>query len=283
MGDTFHAMSEPLITADELEPIIAAEAVRVIDCRWYLGEPEEGYRAFMEGHLPSAMYASLDADLSGRNGQGRHPMPSPEAFALTLERFGISASTQVVAYDDRGGAVASRLWWMLTDQGHAMTSVLDGGIQAWKRGGRSLTTSVHEPGPGAFSTRPWNQVVYRDQVASRSDGALVIDARSGERFRGDEEPVDPKAGHIPGAISLPLDDNLAPDLTFLPPSVLRERFLDAGVVNAAQVISQCGSGVTACHNILAMEVAGIDRPDLYVGSWSDWSSSDLPVATGSAP
>jgi len=276
-------MAQPLIAADELGPLIAAQTVQVIDCRWYLGEPEKGHRAFAEGHIPSAMYASLDTDLSGHEGQGRHPLPSPEVFARTLERFGISASTRVVTYDDRGGAVASRLWWMLTDQGHEMTSVLDGGIQAWTRTGRGLTTSVREPRAGAFSTRPWGGVVVRDQVASRSVGTMVIDARSGERYRGDEEPVDPKAGHIPGAISLPLEDNLAPDLSFLPPSALRHRFVGAGVADVDRVISQCGSGVTACHNILAMEVAGIDRPDLYVGSWSDWSCSDLPVATGSAP
>jgi thiosulfate/3-mercaptopyruvate sulfurtransferase len=276
-------MAKPLITADELAPLIAAQTVRIIDCRWYLGEPEEGYRAFADGHIPNALYASLDTDLSGQDGQGRHPLPSPEIFARTLERFGISASTRVVAYDDGGGAVASRLWWMLTDQGHGMTSVLNGGIQAWTRSGGALTTTIHEPQPGTFSTRPWSGIVHRDQVASRSEDTPVIDARSGERYRGDEEPVDPKAGHIPGALSLPLDDNLASDLTFLPPSVLRERFSDAGVADAKKVISQCGSGVTACHNILAFEVAGIRRPDLYVGSWSDWSSSDLPVATGPTP
>lgn len=276
-------MATPLITADELHPLITSEAVRVIDCRWYLGDPEEGPRAFAEGHVPSAVYASLNTALSGHEGQGRHPLPSPDVFARTLERFGISASTRVVAYDDRGGAVAARLWWMLTDQGHELTSVLDGGIQAWTRSGGALTTSFSEPNAGAFSTRPWSGVVLRDQVASRGDNTMVIDARSGERYRGDEEPVDPKAGHIPGAISLPLEENLAPDLTFLPRSVLRERFSSAGVTNADHVISQCGSGVTACHNILAMEVAGIDRPDLYVGSWSDWSSSDLPVATGNTP
>jgi len=276
-------MAQPLITADELEPLVATQTVQAIDCRWYLGEPEKGHRAFTEGHIPSAMYASLDTDLSGHEGPGRHPLPSPEVFARTLEGFGISASTRVVAYDDRGGAVASRLWWMLTDQGHEMTSVLNGGIQAWTRSGGALTTAINETLPGAFSTRPWGGVVHRDQVISRSDNTTVIDARSVERYRGDEEPVDPKAGHIPGAISLPLEGNLAPDLTFLPPSILRERFSEAGITEAAQVISQCGSGVTACHNILAMEVAGIDRPDLYVGSWSDWSSSDLPVATGIAP
>lgn len=276
-------MNSPLISADELDPLMAAQTVRVIDTRWYLGEPHEGYRAFTNGHIPSAMYASLDADLSGHEGQGRHPLPSPEDFARTLERFGISESTRVVVYDDQGGAVASRLWWMLTDQGHGKTSVLNGGLQAWTRSGRSLTTTIGEPQPGAFPTRPWNGVVDRDQVATRSGDTMVIDARSSERYRGDDEPVDPKAGHIPGAISLPLDDNLTSNLAFLPPIALRSRFLGAGIADADRVIAQCGSGVTACHNILAIEVAGFGRPDLYVGSWSDWSSTDLPAATGPEP
>jgi thiosulfate/3-mercaptopyruvate sulfurtransferase len=276
-------MANPLVTVAELDRLVAANHVRVIDCRWYLGEPEQGNRAFTDGHIPGAVYASLDSDLSGPEGQGRHPLPSPEDFAITLERFGVSASTRVVVYDDRGGAIASRLWWMLTDQGHKLTSVLDGGIQAWTAHGLALSRARHMPRRGQFTTRPWRGVIGREDVASRGAGAMVIDARSAERYRGDEEPVDPKAGHIPGAISLPLDDNLTSGLVFLDPAALFSRFSDMGVTSADHVISQCGSGVTACHNILAMEVAGIVRPDLYVGSWSDWSSTDLPVATGDAP
>ncbi len=276
-------MSTPLIGATELADRLGDQDARIIDCRWYLGEPEQGIAAYREGHIPSAVYASLDTDLSGRPGSGRHPLPSPEQFAHTIGRLGITASTRVVAYDDRGGAVASRLWWMLTDQGHEMTSVLDGGLQAWIANDNSLSIDLPIMPTGTFPTRPWRGVVDRDQVASRDRMTTIIDARSAERYRGDEEPVDPKAGHIPGAISLPQEDNLAADLTFLPAAALLARFSAAGIAASANVISQCGSGVTACHNILAMEMAGMERPHLYVGSWSDWSSTDRPIATGATP
>jgi thiosulfate/3-mercaptopyruvate sulfurtransferase len=253
--------------------------LRIIDCRWYLGEPGEGAAAFRRGHLPTAMYASLDTDLSGTDGPGRHPLPTPEAFAATLGAFGINEDTMVVAYDDRGGAVASRLWWMLTDQGHDAVAVLDGGIQAWTASGGALVDSDPAIEPKEFFCRPWRLIVDQHDVANRGD-RIIIDARSAERFRGEEEPVDPKAGHIPGALSLPLAGNLNDDLTFRTASELQQVFSYAGVEDGARAISQCGSGVMACHNILAMEVAGIGRPDLYVGSWSDWSSSDRPISIG---
>ena len=276
-------MANPLITVKELVQILENEDLCVVDCRWYLDEPDGGIAAYNDGHIPGAVYASLDTDLSGEAGPGRHPLPSPKEFADSLARLGIGRSTAVVAYDDSGGAVASRLWWMLTDQGHKMTSVLDGGIQAWIDGGQALTSEEGQSQAGAFETRPWRDVVDRSAVISSRDHMVVIDARSPERYRGEEEPVDPKAGHIPGAISLPQADNLTENLEFLPPEVLRTRFAGAGITEPDSVISQCGSGVTACHNVLAMEVAGIGRPLLYVGSWSDWSSTDLPVATGDTP
>lgn len=259
------------------------DRIVVIDCRWYLGEPNAGIAAFRTGHIPGAIYCSLDTDLAGPDGAGRHPLPRPRAFAETMGRFGVSHDTPVVAYDDRGGAVASRLWWMLTDQGHQSTSVLDGGIQAWTDAGLPVTADPFTPRPGAFAPREWSGVVERDAVAQREPGMAVVDARSTARYVGDEEPVDPKAGHIPGALSMPLTGNLDASLRFLPAERLRKRFIDAGVLEGSRVISQCGSGVTACHNILAMEVAGIGRPLLYVGSWSDWSTSDMPVATGPTP
>ncbi|GMQ94359.1 MAG: sulfurtransferase [Acidimicrobiia bacterium] len=276
-------MANPLITVEELKDILGNEDMRVVDCRWYLGNPDGGSSAYHEGHIQGAMFASLDTELSGDVGPGRHPLPSPDDFAKFLARLGISPSTTVVTYDDRGGAVASRLWWMLTDQGHKRTSVLDGGIQAWISDGQALATDEGQPQVGTFRTRPWRDIVDRRAVVSRKDNALLIDARALERYRGEEEPVDPKAGHIPGAISLPQTGNLADELTFLPPGVLRSRFANIGITGRDTVISHCGSGVTACHNILAMEVAGIRRPLLYVGSWSDWSSTDLPVATGQQP
>lgn len=277
-------MARPLITSEELLPYISREDVRVLDCRWYLGEPEQGLLAYRAGHIPGAMHASLDSDLSGANGPGRHPLPSPETFAATLSRLGVTASTRVVAYDDCGGAIASRLWWMLTDQGHRHSSVLDGGIQAWIRDDNAMTTEEPLPAVGDFRTRPWRGVVDREAVAERPNGTKLIDSRSTERYQGRVEPVDPKAGHIPGAISHPQSLNLSSDLTFLSPERLREHFSGAGLASdSTEAISSCGSGVTACHNILAMEVAGIARPSLYVGSWSDWSSTDLPIEKGNTP
>jgi len=259
-------MANALISVDDLERVLGNDDVRVIDCRWYLTEPELGIAEYQRGHIPGAAYASLETDLSDSRGEGRHPLPSPETFEATLERFGITSSTRVVVYDDRGGAIAARLWWMLTNQGHDSTSVLDGGIQAWIAAGHDLSTTQASPPQGAFPCGPWRGVVDRDIVINRQDDTILIDSRSRERYVGDEEPIDPKAGHIPGAISLPQAENLTEGLMFLPPDIVH-----------------CGSGVTACHNILAMDVAGFEQPLLYVGSWSDWSAHDLPFATGEAP
>ena len=276
-------MASPLISVTDLERVLENDDVRLVDCRWYLTEPELGVAEYQRGHISGAVYASLEADLSGVRGPGRHPLPAPNNFEATLEGLGITSSTTVVVYDDRGGAIAARLWWMLTNQGHDLTSVLDGGIQAWIAAGHNLSIAQPSPPKGAFLCRPWTGIVDRDIVINRNEDTVLIDSRSIERYAGDEEPVDPKAGHIPGAISVPQADNLTQDLMFLTPDTLHSRFSGAGATGAEDVIVHCGSGVTACHNILAMEVAGIRRPDLYVGSWSDWSSRDLPVATGEAP
>jgi thiosulfate/3-mercaptopyruvate sulfurtransferase len=276
-------MARLLISTEELVERYTHGDVRIIDCRWYLDEPDKGRSEYHRGHLPGAAYASLDTDLSAAHGPGRHPLPSPDAFAATLTQFGITESTPVVAYDDRGGAIASRLWWMLTNQGHTATSVLDGGLQAWTTTGHATTTEEPIFTDGSFGTRPWRGVVDRDAVASRGRDVILVDARSIERYRGDEEPVDAKAGHIPGAISLPQTDNLSEDLSFLSPMALRSRYSLAGFAEDSDVVVHCGSGVTACHNILAMAVAGFNQTSLYVGSWSDWSSTDLPTATGDLP
>ncbi|MGI9666862.1 MAG: sulfurtransferase [Acidimicrobiia bacterium] len=276
-------MQSHLIDAASLRTEIDRPGTIVIDCRWYLGEPDRGLLAYNEGHLPGARYVSLDGQLSGRAGAGRHPLPSPEAFAAAMSALGISNDSRVVVYDDRGGAVAARLWWMLTAQGSTKTSVLDGGIQAWISQGGGLESNTPAPSHGRFAAGDWTGVVAIDAVSQRQPDVAVIDARSAERYRGDAEPVDQKAGHIPGAVSMPLSDNLTEDLYFHEQAVLRHRFTSAGIKAGDTTISQCGSGVTACHNILAMELAGLGRPDLYVGSWSDWSSSDHPVATGDQP
>ena len=275
-----------LISANDLASIIDDPNVRVIDTGWYIDNPSQGRKDYDEGHIPGAVYASLDEHLSGHIGAGRHPLPSPHAFGMALGELGIEPWNDVVVYDQRGGAIASRLWWMLTAQGHESVAVLDGGIQAWVAAGQSLEhgqmPDIPHPDAGQYPTIGWTGVVSRHDVAQRSMSVSVIDARSGERYRGEEEPIDLVAGHIPGALSVPLTDNLADDLTFLPKEVLAARVDDLGIDSGA-VISQCGSGVTACHNILAMEIAGIERPALYVGSWSDWSVSGLPIATGGAP
>lgn len=276
-------MQGPLMSTADLHAALGSD-ITVVDCRWYLGEPDAGVAAYAAAHIPGAIYCSLEADLAGHAGPGRHPLPSPHAFSKTMECFGVSQGRTVVLYDDRGGAVASRLWWMLTDQGHDRTHLLDGGLQAWIEAGYALTAETPiAPEAGRFHARPWSGVIDREGVAGRMPRTAVIDARSEERYVGDEEPVDPIAGHIPGALSMPLTGNLDDSLQFLPAEALAARFAEAGLSNSTTVISQCGSGVTACHNILAMEIAGLGRPLLYVGSWSDWSTSDLPVATGSAP
>jgi thiosulfate/3-mercaptopyruvate sulfurtransferase len=277
-------MPSPLISVNELQSILGDNDTRIVDCRWYLGEPHRGTLEYQGGHILGAVYASLDDDLSGDSGAGRHPLPTPDRFRAVLARLGITRSTRVIVYDDRGGAIAARLWWMLTNQGHEMTSVLDGGIQAWIADGLPLSTTAERPPASAgFSAHPWTGTADRDAVAKQPDHTILVDARSYERYVGAEEPIDPKPGHIPGAISLPQADNLTEELAFLSPDVLRSRFLRAGIGEASDVIVHCGSGVTACHNILAMEIAGIRRPLLYVGSWSDWSSQNLPVATGEIP
>ena len=276
-------MTSTLITASDLLDRIDDPGLVVVDCRWYLTEPDKGQAEYLAGHLPGAFYASLDTDLAGTEGPGRHPLPTPEAFASTCSRFGITPTSRVVAYDDAGGGIAARLWWMLQDQGHSAAFVLDGGIQAWVTAGGDLSTEVPGPSTGDFPARAWSRIVDRDDVLDRPGHRIVIDARARERYRGDEEPVDPKAGHIPGALSMPLTENLNEDLTFLTPEELTARFASVGIDTAGRVISHCGSGVTACHNILAMTVAGLGTADLYVGSWSDWSTSGLPVATGDEP
>jgi len=276
-------VSIPLISARELANLIGRDDLRVVDCRWYLDAPERGPILYREGHLPGAVYASLDGDLTSPVGPGRHPLPPPEQFARTVERLGIRPETTVVVYDDMGGAFAVRLWWMLTDQGHEQVRVLDGGIQAWTSLGLALDTDIPEPSIGGMPVGPWQRVVDRDAVAERAPEVVVVDSRTAERYRGEEEPIDPVAGHIPGAVSAPHPGNLTEDLTLLPAGDLRARFIEIGATDPDNVIVYCGSGVTSCHNILAMELAGIGRPWLYEGSWSDWCTSDMPIATRPTP
>lgn len=283
MSSTLRAM--PLISIPELARRLDEPNLVVVDCRWGLNNPEHGKNAYRTGHIPGAVFADLDTNLSGPAGAGRHPLPDPETFDRTLGSWGITPQSTVVAYDDAGGAIAARLWWMLTDQGHTDTFVLDGGITEWEATGHE--TAPGDPHweattPAGLATNAWRNIATIDDVAQRPASTILIDARSPERYQGVSEPIDARPGHIPGALNVPTSDNLEHG-RFRPRHQLRNRYLESGVNESSRVIAHCGSGVTACHDILAMELAGLPRAKLYVGSWSEWASTDHPAATGNRP
>jgi thiosulfate/3-mercaptopyruvate sulfurtransferase len=267
-------------------------SVRIVDLRWALSGPGalEKYRA---GHIPGAVYVDMEHDLSRPGGPGRHPFPAPEDFARTLGRIGVRPDTHVVVYDDGSGSVAARLWFMLRVHGHERASALDGGYAAWTKAGLPVTkdepavTPVPPPALRLDTSRIVDRARVAELLAGRKHpaawGALVMDARAPERYRGETEPVDKRAGHIPGAVNAPFSGNLK-EGRFRPPEELRALYERLGAGRAAEVIASCGSGVTACHTLLALELAGLQGGKLYVGSWSDWSSeSEAPVATGPEP
>ncbi len=253
------------------------DRVVLADVRWYL-DGRSGRAAYDSGHLPGAVFVDLDRWLArpGSPADGRHPLPDPEVFAAGLAAAGIGDDDTVIGYDDAGGVIASRLVWMLRATGHE-AALLDGGLAAYRG---DLVCDEPDRPPAVFTPRPWPA----DRLASIDDAAggpfVVLDARDGARFRGETEPVDPRPGHIPGARNLPCRDNLGADGRFLPASVLRERFVSVGVSDGSGVVSYCGSGVTACHNLLALEHAGLGVGRLYPGSWSQYSATDRPAATG---
>ncbi len=276
----------PLISPEELASRIDEPDLRIVDVRWYLGKPGAGRAAYEAGHLPDAIHLDIDGDLAASTGPGRHPLPQPAEFAERLARAGIGDGDFVVAYDDVGGWIAARLWWMLDNLGHARVAVLDGGLPAWTALGLPVTTD--EPDAEAVDLSlagHWSRTVDRGELLGRlraSEPPTVLDARAGPRYRGEVEPIDPIAGHIPSARNAPTDGNLGPDGRFLSPEVLAERYggLGAGI---GEVVVSCGSGVSACHLALAMRVAGLPDPILYPGSWSDWSTAGYPAATGPEP
>jgi thiosulfate/3-mercaptopyruvate sulfurtransferase len=275
-----------LIRPEELAARIDDPDLRIVDVRWYLGKPGAGRAAYDAGHLPEAIHLDIDEDLTAREGPGRHPLPDPATFAERLRRAGIGDGDLVVAYDDVGGWVAARLWWMLDNLGHSRAAVLDGGLPAWLALG--LPTTIDEPDFEAAELHladHWSRIVDRRDLLGRLRGTrrpVVLDARAGPRYRGEVEPIDPVAGHIPTAISAPTDGNLEPDGRFLSESALRERYVALGA-GGDDVITSCGSGVSACHNALAMRIAGLPDPILYPGSWSDWSTAGYPAAVGAEP
>jgi thiosulfate/3-mercaptopyruvate sulfurtransferase len=257
----------------------------VIDARFYLPEPERGEAEFLEAHVPGALYAHLDRDLSGpttgRN--GRHPMPSVEQMTDRFSRWGIDDSVQVVVYDTSQGQMASRLWWMLRYLGHDAVAVLDGGFAAWLAEERPAARGRETRARRRFVPHARDEMRVDVQTLEASLGdLLLIDARAPERFRGEVEPLDPVAGHIPGARNHPTSSSLGSDGRFLTAEVLRERLRSfMGDGPPTSVVSYCGSGVTACHNLLAMDIAGMRGARLYAGSWSEWCADEArPIETG---
>jgi thiosulfate/3-mercaptopyruvate sulfurtransferase len=283
-------MYTSLISTDELARQLSDPALVLVDCRHNLSDVDAGQRAYGASHLPGARFMHMDRDLSGeRTGSnGRHPLPDVAALSGSLSRAGIDASKQVVAYDQNNGMWASRLWWLLHWLGHDAAAVLDGGIDKWIAEGRPTTADPPSVRAARFVAMTPQPVVSSADIllnlSNHSSNPLtIIDARAPERFRGDIEPLDPVAGHIPGAINRPYGANLTPQQTFKPAELLRAEFeAQLGGAPLSSVVHQCGSGVTACHNMLAMAVAGLPGSRLYPGSWSEWVADPTrPVARGS--
>jgi thiosulfate/3-mercaptopyruvate sulfurtransferase len=277
--------SSPLVSAAELmawqhdpRPLV------LLDCSFDLADPAAGERAHASGHLPGSAYAHLDRDLAGpRDGLGgRHPLPTQAVFAATAGRWGIAPGVQVVTYDNQGSPYAARAWWLLRWLGHAQVAVLDGGLAAWQAAGSLLTdapsaTAARPPYPAQAPAMP---TIDAPALLAQLGRVRLIDARAGERFRGEVEPLDPVAGHIPGAVNRFFKDNLQADGRFKPAAQLRAEWAP-WAAGGVEVVQQCGSGVTACHNLLAMAHAGLGETTLYPGSWSQWCSDpSRPVAKG---
>ncbi len=277
----------PILSPAELAALLHAEpdSVRVVDVRWVLGQPGRGREAYDTDHLPGAIFLDVNGDLTATQGPGRHPLPSPTEFRQRLEAAGIGSEHLVVAYDDVGGWVAARLWWMLDDLGHNRAAVLDGGYPAWVAEGNPVTAAVPAYPPAQLELgADWRNIIDRAGLIERLGDVVLLDARGGQRYRGEVEPIDPLPGHIPTAISAPTDADLGPDGRLRDATALATYFYALGASGSAgAVVTSCGSGVSACLNSLAMRVAGLPDPILYPGSYSDWSRAGLPVALGPEP
>ncbi len=286
-----------IISPAELIPHLNDPQWVIVDCRFALGDPDRGRKAYEEAHIPGAVHAHLNDDLSGPiqiGVTGRHPLPTPESAAATFGRLGIGDALQVVVYDDAGGALpAARLWWMLHWLGHPAAAVLDGGWQRWQSSGQSggqkegwpTASGVENRAAQVFTPRPraeWVVSVEETARLSQGQGGLLWDARAADRFRGENETIHPVAGHIPGARSVPYAENLTAEGVFKPAEELRARYRTLlGSADASQITMYCGSGVTATHNLLAMQVAGLGAARLYPGSWSEWITDPRrPTAKG---
>lgn len=301
---------QTLIDVESLRTRLAdGEAITILDVRWALGDPN-GYQHYLDGHIPGGVYVDLERELAapGVPGQGRHPLPDPDQFEQAARRWGIDDGGVVVAYDDNGSMSAARLWWLLRDAGHEQVYLLDGGLGAWKQAGYPVETSMTTTSPGSVRLASGRMPRISMAEAGRySEGGVLLDARAAERYRGEAEPADPRAGHIPGARNAPTSQNLTADGHFRPATELRGRFERLGALEwsgaferlgtserpgalerpgatgseeGAGTAVYCGSGITAAHEIAALEIAGI-KAALYPGSWSQWSNHpQLPVATG---
>lgn len=278
-----------LIAPDDLAALIASETpVRVLDVRWRLDAPD-GRPAYLEGHLPGAVYVDLDHELADHVPpgepavRGRHPLPDRQALQASARSWGVDDGDVVVVYDDLKSLSAARAWWVLRNAGIADVRILDGAFRAWTDAGLPVERGevVPEPGTVTLTTGVLPTIDIDTAATWAGEGRVLLDARAGERYRGEVEPIDPRAGHIPGALSTPTTANVGTDGRFLSPETLREQFLAAGVPADATVATYCGSGVTAAHNAVALTLAGFE-PVLYPGSWSEWANHpERPVATGS--
>ncbi|MCP4966583.1 MAG: sulfurtransferase [bacterium] len=267
----------PLVTTEWLGERLHCENLRIADCRFYLAEPARGQLEYSRSHIPGATYFSLDDDLTGASGPGRHPLPEPSWFVGRLGRAGFGGRHTIVVYDDGSSTGAARMWWMLRSLGHESVFVLDGGWSAWSSEPRSMTSEIPNREPAELAlAESWSGTISGDEVETATD-LLLIDSRAAARYRGDAEPIDPIAGHIPGAINLPYQSNNGPLGVFQSDGNLGERF-DL-VVEPRRTVFYCGSGVTACNNILAAAIAGHTDVLLYPGSWSDWCDRGGEVAT----
>jgi thiosulfate/3-mercaptopyruvate sulfurtransferase len=276
-----------LVGAEALASHLHDPSFCIVDCRFTLEDTAAGERWYQERHIPGAVYAHLDRDLSGpKTGtNGRHPLPDPGALARTFSRFGVDRSTQVVAYGAQTDMFAARLWWLLRWLGHDRVAVLDGGFDKWLAEKRPVASGIETRAPRGFEGAPRpGMVMTADEVAvaGTSPAWRVIDARAPERYRGDVEPIDAAAGHIPGAVNQPFRANISAEGCLLPAAELRSAFgATLGDVAPERVVCYCGSGVSACHDLLAMEHAGLSGAKLYAGSWSEWSSDPArPIETG---
>lgn len=276
-------MSEILVSTDWLQSHLQDSDIRIIDSRWVLGKLGEGKRLYEEGHIPGAIHLDIEEHLSGKEGPGRHPIPKKRDFENVMSEMGVSRDKHIIVYDDGKGAPAARLWWLFRYFGHEFVSVLDGGWNLWVREMKTTEREVRRYQAQKYTARAKHPMVLdKEGVDSLRDDPQVqlLDARAPERFRGDLEPLDAKAGHIPGAENFPYTQTLDPETgKFLSPEKLKEVFQKMGTDKAETVICYCGSGVTACTNILALKLIGIEAK-LYEGSWSDWSKdSGLSIAT----